>query len=747
MSIFYSGINVSASSNFSNINVINFSANNISVSNASINSLVTSSGIPYATQSYVTSRGYITSSDLTSYTTGTAANIINTSVSIGNTINASNASFTNTSIGSLIVTTINGQSYGTVSSDMKFTNLSVTGNFSMPSTGYMNVSNASFTNVSFTTITNGSTSITNAEINTSNVYCEGLSVNTSAFFGKATSTLSGILVNRIDAYNITNTLYLGGYSNSVNIGAYKSVTIGSNNTTNVSTLSFTSIANGSTTITTSGINTSNASFTNVSFITIANGSTTITNAGINTSNASFTNASIGSLIVTTINGQSYGTVSSDMTFTNVSVTGNFSMPSTAYMNVSNASFTKVSITTLTINGKLYNEIYINNISNVSNVNISNSNISVINISGNSIISQSPSNTTNGIFISCGSTMTYPSIATFTSITMPSSGYMNVSNASFTNVSFTTIANGSTTITNAGINTSNASFTNASINSLVTSSGIPYATESYVTSQGYIKSSDLISYTTGTAANIINTSVTIGNKINASNASFTNVSFTTIANGSTTITNAGINTSNASFTNVSFITIANGSTTITNAGINTSNASFTNASIGSLIVTTINGQSYGTVTSDMKFTNLSVTGNFSMPSTAYMNVSNASFTNVSVSNLLTATGITVPTSGTINAGTFNSTSDFELKENIIYLNKDYDINKLKPCTFNFKNSSITKLGFIAQDVKEIIPIAVSENNKIHSIDYSSMTTASILTIQKLIERVDYLENILKKHNLF
>lgn len=40
------------------------------------------------------------------------------------------------------------------------------------------------------------------------------------------------------------------------------------------------------------------------------------------------------------------------------------------------------------------------------------------------------------------------------------------------------------------------------------------------------------------------------------------------------------------------------------------------------------------------------------------------------------------------------------------------------------------------------MAVSENNNIHSIDYSSMTAASILTIKKLIERVDYLENVIK-----
>jgi hypothetical protein len=141
-----------------------------------------------------------------------------------------------------------------------------------------------------------------------------------------------------------------------------------------------------------------------------------------------------------------------MSFTNLSVSGNFSMPTTAIMNVSNASFTNASITSLrvtNINGLPYGGggtsvtnvvTTIQNISNVSNVNISNSSISVINISGNSVISQSASNTMNGIFISCGSTMAYPTDATFNSISVTNVNglpYGTVStNMSFTNLSAT-----------------------------------------------------------------------------------------------------------------------------------------------------------------------------------------------------------------------------------------------------------------------------------------------------------------------
>jgi hypothetical protein len=113
--------------------------------------------------------------------------------------------------------------------------------------------------------------------------------------------------------------------------------------------------------------------------------------------------------------------------------------------------------------------------------------------------------------------------------------------------------------------------------------------------------------------------------------------------------------------------------------------------------------------------------------------------------LTTSGA-ITSTATITAATFNSTSDYNLKENIIYLNEEYELNKLKPCTFNFKNSSTTQLGFIAQDVREIIPLSISDNASILSIDYSGIIAASVITIKKLTERVEILESILNKYNL-
>jgi hypothetical protein len=106
-------------------------------------------------------------------------------------------------------------------------------------------------------------------------------------------------------------------------------------------------------------------------------------------------------------------------------------------------------------------------------------------------------------------------------------------------------------------------------------------------------------------------------------------------------------------------------------------------------------------------------------------------------------------GAISGNTITSTSDVRLKENIAY-NASIDIIGLKPCYYNFINQTDKKLGFIAHEVQEIIPEAVigdknaSQNGEIipQKIDYSAITTASVITIQKLNKKISVLEEQLE-----
>jgi len=122
----------------------------------------------------------------------------------------------------------------------------------------------------------------------------------------------------------------------------------------------------------------------------------------------------------------------------------------------------------------------------------------------------------------------------------------------------------------------------------------------------------------------------------------------------------------------------------------------------------------------------------------MNISNASFTNVSFS---TITG-TLGTITTIYSAGFYSTSDFYLKENIEYIDNKYDINQLKPCTFNFINASTKKIGFIAQDVEQIIPESVikgtgQSGNTNLNIDYSALLSVVVDSIKQINKKIDIL----------
>ena len=104
----------------------------------------------------------------------------------------------------------------------------------------------------------------------------------------------------------------------------------------------------------------------------------------------------------------------------------------------------------------------------------------------------------------------------------------------------------------------------------------------------------------------------------------------------------------------------------------------------------------------------------------------------------------------SATTYNSASDYRLKENVTKITNALDrVNKLKPSRFNFiiepKN---TVDGFIAHEVQEIVPEAVTgvkddidENGDNHyqGMDNSRLVPLLTAAIQELEARIKQLEN--------
>lgn len=87
--------------------------------------------------------------------------------------------------------------------------------------------------------------------------------------------------------------------------------------------------------------------------------------------------------------------------------------------------------------------------------------------------------------------------------------------------------------------------------------------------------------------------------------------------------------------------------------------------------------------------------------------------------------------------FGSWSDIRLKENITVLsNQLNNILSLKPCEFDYKDGSGHQIGFIAQEIMQVYPEAVSENNKGYLTVTGWNKTEAILVkaIQELNEKL-------------
>lgn len=103
----------------------------------------------------------------------------------------------------------------------------------------------------------------------------------------------------------------------------------------------------------------------------------------------------------------------------------------------------------------------------------------------------------------------------------------------------------------------------------------------------------------------------------------------------------------------------------------------------------------------------------------------------------------PSSGTVSAVVFNSTSDERAKENIRPLGYNLDtVLQLVGKKFEMKESGVTSIGLIAQEVQKVIPEVVSETNKdtgMLGINYPVLVSVLIEAIKDLNSRIVALEN--------
>ena len=110
---------------------------------------------------------------------------------------------------------------------------------------------------------------------------------------------------------------------------------------------------------------------------------------------------------------------------------------------------------------------------------------------------------------------------------------------------------------------------------------------------------------------------------------------------------------------------------------------------------------------------------------------------------------INSSSTISALSFNSLSDYRIKENILPLDKTFNVDNLKPVTYINRQSRKKDIGLLAHELQEVYPFLVNgdkDGEKIQSVNYIGLVSILIREIQDLKKEVKFLNDKINCNNL-
>jgi hypothetical protein len=99
-------------------------------------------------------------------------------------------------------------------------------------------------------------------------------------------------------------------------------------------------------------------------------------------------------------------------------------------------------------------------------------------------------------------------------------------------------------------------------------------------------------------------------------------------------------------------------------------------------------------------------------------------------------------GQVSASSFNPTSDYRIKENVIPLNDTFTVDKLVPVTYKNIKTDKQDIGLIAHELQEQYPYLVNgekDGINLQTVNYTGLIGILIKEIKDLKERVKSLEN--------
>jgi len=104
--------------------------------------------------------------------------------------------------------------------------------------------------------------------------------------------------------------------------------------------------------------------------------------------------------------------------------------------------------------------------------------------------------------------------------------------------------------------------------------------------------------------------------------------------------------------------------------------------------------------------------------------------------------------TIQANTFNATSDYRIKENIHELDRTFNVNDLRPVTYTNIQLGKQDIGIIAHELQEIYPFLVNgekDGENFQSVNYSGIIGILIKEIQNLKKEIIKIKQELNNKN--
>ena len=123
--------------------------------------------------------------------------------------------------------------------------------------------------------------------------------------------------------------------------------------------------------------------------------------------------------------------------------------------------------------------------------------------------------------------------------------------------------------------------------------------------------------------------------------------------------------------------------------------------------------------------------------------------VDITNGRVGVGTTVPSTtlqvaGTITCVDVNSTSDINLKENIHSIDDPLGkVMQINGVGFRWKDTKEDAIGVIAQDIEEVIPEIVKNNDHIKTVNYNGLIGVLIEAIKEQQRQIEELKSLLNK----